>query len=194
MTGRVTRRRLGWRSGLLALLAPWILFGADANAENAWVKDDLRLNLRTGPGTEFRIIGVMKTGDAAAIMARSDGWTQVRVSELGEGWIPAGYLQPEPPARIGLAQREVEVETLRQQLEELTQEAEELRQANTGLASQETARSAELARLTRENLAFRAGARWPEWFAGAGILGTGMIVGAIMSRATGRRRPARVRL
>ena len=54
------------------------------------MKEEIRLNIRSGPGVQFRIMGRMKTGDAVQVLERGDGWTKVRVPSLGEGWIPEG--------------------------------------------------------------------------------------------------------
>src|SRR5438552_2586338 len=75
-----------------------------ASAETAWVKDELRLNLRTGPGNEYRIKGFIKTGDSVTVLSRREGWVQVRTSsaDLGDGWIEDGFLGGEPPAAMRL--------------------------------------------------------------------------------------------
>ncbi len=92
-----------WRmialSGLLALA---VFPTATSQAGNSWVRDEVHLNLRSGAGNEYRIIGRLKTGDTASILSRGDGWTQVRTDAGLEGWIPAGFLQANPPARIAL--------------------------------------------------------------------------------------------
>ena len=180
----------------LFALAALLCLGADTSrAERAWVKDEVRLNLRTGPGLEYRILGVMKTGDAAEILGREEGWTQVRVDGIGDGWMPEGYLIATPPARLRLAESEAELEGLRQRLASLDAKTQQLESTSAELATRDGERGEELARLTRENMQLRAGARWPEWITGACVLSAGMIVGAMLHRNTSSRRPAsRVRL
>jgi hypothetical protein len=65
---------------------------------------------------------------------------------------------------------------------------------NEKLTSQDEGQRSEIDRLTRENYELRAGARWPEWIAGACLLSAGMIVGAILHRNSGRRPGPRIRL
>ena len=172
--------------GVLCLAAP-------ALAERAWVKDEVTIYLRTGPGNQYRILSPLKTGDDVQIVSRGDGWTQVRHTDR-EGWIPAGFLQPRPPARVELERRESETATIRQQLEEISRSEGVLKEENSKLASRDEEQRAEITRLTRENLELRAGARWPEWITGALILSTGMVLGAILSRISGRGRRQRIRL
>ena len=110
------------------------------------------------------------------------------------GWIPAGYLDKEPPPRVRLEQLETETQRLREQLEKVDAEATELRTTNESLSSSDAERSERLERLDRENVALRAGARWPHWITGALILSTGMVLGALLSRISGRGRRQRIRL
>lgn len=183
--------------GAALTLAGAILGTTAARAESAWVKDEMRLNVRTGPGTKYRIQGAIETGDAVEVLRRDEGWTQVRIrnggGEAEEGWIPEGYLQSEMPARIRLARFEEQGAELQKQLEELGRRTEALEAENEELTGRDAAQREEIQQLTRENLELRAGARWPDRIAGAAILGAGMILGAILGRR-GRRAGPRVRL
>ena len=88
------------------------LFAMSAGAETAWVKDQVRLNLRSGPGTKYRIIEGIGTGDQIEVLTRAEGWTQVR-TETNKGWIPEGFLQPEAPAAIRLERLEAQTADVR---------------------------------------------------------------------------------
>ena len=111
-----------------------------------------------------------------------------------QGWIPAGYLQPDPPAGVALARSQARVEELEASLATLSGETKELRTTNASLSESDSGQKSEIERLTRENLELKAGARWPEWIAGACLLSAGMIVGAILNRNSGRRPGPRIRL
>ncbi len=166
-----------------------------ADAETAWVKDELRLNVRSGPGNEFRIKGFIKTGDSVGIVARREGWVQVRTSsELGDGWIEDGFLAAEPPAAMRIDRMRTETAEARGQFGTLTERVKQLETENTKLSEADAAQKEELDSLTRENLELRAGARWPEWITGASVLAAGMLMGAIVQSANGRRARPRIRL
>ena len=186
--GRGRSRRLS-----LAVLAV-LLFAIPAPAERAWVKDELRINLRTGPGVSYRIVGRMTTGDTVEVLEKGEGWTRVRMAELGEGWIPDGYLQPTPPARLRLDQSESQTEELRTRLETLTQRNTELEAQNATLTGRDGEQQSSIQQLTRENMELRAGARWPHWITGASILAAGMLMGAVLRSASARRSRTRIRL
>ncbi len=178
----------------LMLAAALAVLATPSAAERAWVKDELRLNLRAGPGVQYRILGVAKTGDSVEVVSRSAEWIQIRVDGKGNAWIPKGYLQSEPPAGLRLTKAETEATELRDRVASLSEKASTLRSANEDLKARDETRGAELERLVRENLQLRAGARWPEWIAGAGVLGIGMIVGNLLHRNATRRRTPRIRL
>ncbi len=101
----------GWRWGVVIVLAGWLV-AAGASAELAWVKGEVRLNLRAGPGTNYKILMGIKTGDALDVLERTTKWTKVRTANDETGWIPAGYLDKEPPPRVRLEQLETETQRL----------------------------------------------------------------------------------
>jgi SH3 domain protein len=179
-----------------AAIAALALFAlaAPGHAAVAWVKDEVRLNLRTGPGVEFRIKGAIVTGDSIEVLEQGQGWTRVRDAEIGEGWIPEGFLQEEPPAAVRLARSETQATELQAKLESVSARAAELESQNATLGEQDTSQRQQLEQLTRENLELKAGARWPEWITGAGILSAGMVMGAIVHAVSGRRQRPRIRL
>lgn len=189
MNTRTTR----WTVSSVALAAIAAL-SVSVAAEAAWVKDEVHLQLRTGAGNSYRIVGRIKTGDSVSIVNRSDGWTQVRTDKGKTGWVPAGFLQPDPPARIELAELEAATAAHRSELERLTEQTATLRASNEELSSQDAGQRSRIDHLTRENYELRAGARWPEWITGTGIVFAGMILGWILSRSSGRRRQQRIRL
>ena len=179
----------------LAVIVLTALSATTSQAQEAWVMDRaVNLTLRTGAGTQYRIIGSLTTGDVATILSRGEGWTKVRTAEGKEGWVSAGFLQASPPARVELERLERNTEEFRRRASELSEKTADLRTANDELESNDEKQRLEIDRLTRENYELRAGARWPEWITGAGIVLVGMALGALLGRNASRRRQPRVRL
>jgi len=190
-----TARRALCALALLGCLGGTALTPNSALAEQAWVRDEIRLNLRTGPSGQNRILGVVKTGDAVQVVTRGDGWTKVRKLEDGkEGWIPVGYLNARPPPGIRLAELEIHAAELETELATVSTRASELADTNEVLASQDGEQEAQIKSLTLENMELKAGARYPEWITGALIFASGMLLGAILRSSFARRSPQRVRL
>ncbi len=189
---RTTRSRLVLGVALALLLSP--IASSQAAAEKGWVRGTVKLNLRSGAGTQYKITGSIETGDELEILSRGTNWTRVRKSDGKTGWIPAGYLEAEPPPTIRLEQLEKEAGTLRSQLEELRTEASALRESNATLASTDSGQREEIEALKIENFELRAGSRYREWITGALILAGGMILGAVLHRNSTRRPSSRIRL
>jgi SH3 domain protein len=183
-------RRLASLAALVFLAASAVAGGA---AARAWVKGDVLLNVRTGPGSDHRPVGAITTGDPVEILEQSDGWTRISSEATGEGWIPSGFLQDDPPAVVKLERAVSEAAALRQRVEALTAEAEGLRAAQEQAATAVEEQAQEIARLSTENQALQAEVIWPVMLTGASILLTGGLVGA-WARGAGRRVGPRVRL
>lgn len=186
-------RRNGRLRAAAAALAFAVLAGTAAG-EPAWVRSEIRLNVRSGAGTQYRILGVVTTGDGVQVLKRAENWTRIRLEDGKEGWIPAGYLNPEPPPTVRLGRLEAEVMDLRAKLQKVTAERAELAQTNATLSADDDAQRSEIERLTMDNMELRAGARWPEWITGASVLAAGMLIGAILHRNSNRRPSSRIRL
>lgn len=171
---------------------------ATSAAESGWVRSEIRLNIRTGPGTQYRIVGVAKTGDGVEIIERGESWTRIRLKneagEVKDGWIPEGYLKAQPPPTIRLQQAETRVIELEEEFGSLEAETDKLRKNNQLLTTQDSDQQSQLKHLTMENMELRAGARYPEWITGASIFAAGMLLGAMLHRNSVRHKPSRIRL
>jgi SH3 domain protein len=178
---------------LLAGIAGLLAVPAANAAERAWVKDEVRLNVRTGPGLQYRIVGAATTGDSLDVLSKTREWTQVRGKDL-EGWIPVGYLQSDPPARIVLEKYKNESEELSSSHGALSTEVETLRTENAELSERSESLDARVEKLERENIELRAGSRWPDYIAGACILFVGGVCGMIVQATSSRRTTRRIRL
>lgn len=90
--------------GVLALLSVFLLALAPANVvaqdrAATGVITTGALNLRSGPGPEFQVIGTSYQGHAVAVLGRSgfNTWVQVRTFTGLVGWMNAHYMQLDVP-------------------------------------------------------------------------------------------------
>ncbi|MEE8557741.1 MAG: TIGR04211 family SH3 domain-containing protein, partial [Myxococcota bacterium] len=83
-----------------------ILFvlGAPGQADAAWVRDEIRVNMRSGPGTQYRIVKLLRSGDEIQDLGTQGDWTRIRSNDGEEGWVPKGYMVEEPPASVTVPQ------------------------------------------------------------------------------------------
>lgn len=121
-------------------------------AETVYVDDNLYAPIRSGQGTQYRILhSGVRSGTPLELIERSEsGYSRVRTPDGIEGWMVSRYLTETPIARQRLeaANRQLEqmketVSSLRSQLAEVTEErdtlssSEESLEARAGRLSQE---------------------------------------------------------
>ena len=106
------------------LLAGACVFCVSAPAATMYVSDQFTVPLRRGPSNSHRILHAgLPSGTALEVVGEdaAAGFTQVRMANGTEGWIPTQYLSAQPVARAQLAAAERRVETLETQLKSLRQ-------------------------------------------------------------------------
>ncbi len=98
---------------LLGMLAPLFAF-----AKTYYVSDELWVNLRSGPGQDYRIIRVLKSGNSLEFIEQNEeaDWMMVKTSRGEEGWIPLRYLTETPIAKQLLATTTAELENVKAEL------------------------------------------------------------------------------
>lgn len=154
-----------------------LLFAAtvsSAYAETVYVDDTLYAPIRSGQGTQFRILhSGVRSGTPLELIERSEsGYSRVRTPDGIEGWMVTRYLSKTPiaqerleTANRQLAQARESVATLKNQLQKVTEErnalqnSEETLGARAGRLSQELsdikAVAADAINLKRRNEEFR---------------------------------------
>ncbi len=130
-----------------------------ANAQTAYISDNLTVPLRSGPSNANRILHRgLPSGTQLEILARDEdsGFVQIRTTRGTEGWLPEQYLLDEPIARdrLVIANRRISelsgtVEQQRAQLGSLNQEKGQADQSNTSLQRQVKTLERDLAELKR---------------------------------------------
>jgi SH3 domain protein len=59
-----------------------------------YITDILRITVREGSGSEFKIIDVIESGHEVEVISTVDEWAKVRLPNGKEGWLIAKYLTP----------------------------------------------------------------------------------------------------
>jgi hypothetical protein len=127
-------------SGVIWLLALWL--PGSAAAETAYVSDKIQAGIRAQPVKEGPALKIVSTGTVLEVLERMAGFARVRDAEGTEGWIDAGVLTAELPARSQMEGLKSQLNTLKAQVDK----------AQASLV-QETAKSADLARRLAEKTA-----------------------------------------
>jgi len=99
---------------LFFLALPALVF-----AETRYISDELTVPLRRGPTTGHKIIHAgLPSGTALEVLSedKNAGFTEVRMQNGTEGWLPTQYLSSEPIARDRLTAATKRIETLTAEL------------------------------------------------------------------------------
>lgn len=128
-----------------------------AAVEKRYVSDKLWLQLRTGPGSDFRILKALPSGEHLIFREQTEdkNYTRVTTDKGVDGWVLTRFLETEPVAKekLILAQRELdkvkaELETLKQQTTALSEEKSSLTGDHSSLTREKKALEKELKRIT----------------------------------------------
>lgn len=129
---------------------------AVAQARTVYVDDQIYLPVRSGPGSQYRIIeNAVPSGTALEVLeGENENYTRVRTPKGNDGWVSTQYLSDTPIAR-DLLQRATrnlesarsELNQTREQLQEVTAERDELRNSETSLSGRTEQLQQELSRI-----------------------------------------------
>ena len=76
--------------------------GPAVYAQQMFVKEMMKITMRTGPGNDHKILALVSTGQPVEVMQKGDEWTLVRLSTGKEGWVLSRFLTQEEPSSISL--------------------------------------------------------------------------------------------
>ena len=110
-------------------------FSATGFAESMYISDNLKVTVRRGPSTEYKIIDIAESGERVEILEAGDDWTLVRLGTGKEGYVTTRYLIAGPTHAIRLEQLQAKQKSLTQQATALLEENTKLREENKRLAS-----------------------------------------------------------
>ena len=73
-------------------------------AQEVFVKDSLRVGVRTEPGNASAPVAVVTTGMKLTVFETSGNYVKIKSESGVTGWVKKSYVSPEPPARVFLLQ------------------------------------------------------------------------------------------
>lgn len=77
--------------GFFCLLISLFTCAPSAFADEAIITSD-QLNIRSGPGTNFDVVGQANTGDTFTIISEQDDWVQIQLESTATGWVINDYI------------------------------------------------------------------------------------------------------
>ncbi|WP_290651069.1 TIGR04211 family SH3 domain-containing protein [Aquisalimonas sp.] len=97
-------------------------------AQERYISDELALDLRSGPGNQYRIQRMVPAGTPVEVLGEDSGWTQVRLDNGLEGWVLTRLLSDQPSARARLSRAESALENVQSDNRELETSLAEARE------------------------------------------------------------------
>ena len=104
-------------------------------AESMYVTDVLKLTLRSGPSTEYKILAVIESGQQVDMLEPGEEWSQVKLANGKEGYVLSRYLLPNPTHNVRLEQLQIKHKAVMQQSAALLEENTLLKDENKKLKS-----------------------------------------------------------
>jgi SH3 domain protein len=111
------------------------VFTGISHAESMYVTDLIKLTLRSGPSTEYKILDVVESGQQVEILQPGEDWSLVRMADGKEGYVLTRYLTPDPTHNVLLEQLQEKHKVLTQQAAALLEENTKLKEENKNLKS-----------------------------------------------------------
>lgn len=96
-----------------------LLLPCAALAETAYVTDTLRLGLHQAADTSDRPFRNLESGQAMEVLSRTQYYAHVELPDGTQGYVKAGFLVDQKPAKLVVAETQSEVDRLNAELGEM---------------------------------------------------------------------------
>jgi len=123
---------------LLLIMAVCSVNPAGAAGETRYISNKIKIYVRAGAGTEFKLIAPVTTGNKVTLLGEKvDGWVKIDYGKNRQGWIQERFLTAVEPADKSLARARAKIKQLEEstkaKLVSLTETNKEYRKGNTDL-------------------------------------------------------------
>lgn len=114
-----------------------------AQAETMYVTDVLRITVREGNGSDYKVVDVLESGQEVEVISTSDEWANVRLPNGKKGWLVGKYLTSRKAGSAALEKMQEKEALLNTQnaalRKEINQLRDELKNINLQLAESKQA-------------------------------------------------------
>lgn len=97
-----------------------------AQAEQRYIVDTVVVSLREGPGSHFKAIKTLQTGQSFEVLETQEDFVRVRTAEGDEGWVQSQYTDPRPPHVVMVKELNDKIAALTAQNAELLAKSDRL--------------------------------------------------------------------
>ena len=149
---------LASKVGTLVLLG-LMLVATTGAAETKYVTEDLNITLRTGPGTDRKIIAFPNAGEPLEIITPGEEYTEVMTRGGKQGFVLTRFLTDKEPSSVLLARLEQKYSQLKEKYDELQQKSTQLSGNSKDLSAELDKTRKELEQLTTSYDTLKSGAK-----------------------------------
>lgn len=134
---------------VIGLCLLWI--AVPVQAEQLYISDTIKITLRSGPGTDHKILHMVTIGDPLNRIRAEKDWSLVKVDAETQGWVLNRFLSAEVPKGIRLQRLEKKYIALENFSKSPIEENTRLKEENQTLSSQVAELEAKLKQLQTDH-------------------------------------------
>lgn len=172
-----------------------IFVSSSANAATYYVSDNLHTFIHSGPGTKYKIIGSVNTGEHIKIVRKESNFTLVKDSKGRSGWINSKYVSKKAGLKERLPKLETQLKELKIQLDKNKKSLESRANQVSMLEKTNTKLNKQLDEIQTQNdeldskLDTKKNDLLMQWFSYGGMVGgAGLLLGLIIPVLIPKRR------
>ncbi len=117
----------------LLILIATLIFIYPCSADDIYVTGVTKITMRTGPGTEHKIVSMLKSGTKLGILEYQKDWSQVKTAAGRLGWVLSRFLTEKVPDALLVNKLEESNQQLKSKLKVLEEENKILSDKTAGL-------------------------------------------------------------
>ncbi len=121
-----------------------------ANAETMYVGNIIKITLRTGPGTDHKVVKMLESGQEVEVLYQEEAWSQVRLLDGKDGWLLTRFISPEKPSSMLLKSLTGEHNVLLKETNSVREENSKLKKENGRLSVEFESTKKNLDKITDE--------------------------------------------
>ena len=115
-----------YKKFIFIILFIFIFIGISFAAKSVYVVEKTKVNLRSGPGYEFKIISLLSSGKELVVLEEREDWYKIRLkndtSNKKMGWILKALVKEEKPMAMQIVDLKNSQAGLKEQLNQLKSE------------------------------------------------------------------------
>lgn len=164
-----------------------LFFVSSLNAATYYVSDELHTFIHSGPGTKYKIIGSVNSGDHLKVIRKESRFTLIKDSKGRSGWINSKYVSKQVGLKERLPKLENELSKLKTQLDEYKQNLESKANQVTNLENKNLDLNKKLEEIQLENNGLNSkldnekNELLMRWFTYGGMVaGAGLLLGLLI--------------